>query len=310
VRGEPARAEHRRILQRSLTNLRQAEPEYQRLIAQEPDPDQSEAESDQHESDQHESDEHEFDQHPAPPALPGFSHQVTIDGMSAGFPRSRLDRLWTNLVEHGQIALIVPSLSASARDQLLRLGAQAEAELGRPVTISVRQTAEDDQPLPPPRSVLLSRLRAEPVAAPNPTTPPRPPMPPAGDAPRLPADRFHNWLETMKGDHARSAQRRILHLALVDPARAELDYQDLVAAEPEKHPAVTNGVNQVTAAGMFSAFSDDKLDLFWADLMEHNQLLLTVPSVSAESRDQLLRLGAQAEEQLRRQVTIFIRETA
>jgi hypothetical protein len=61
---------------------------------------------------------------------------------------------------------------------------------------------------------------------------------------------------------------------------------------------------------MFSPFGDDKLDLFWSDLMVHKQLLLTVPSVSAESRDQLIRLGAQAEEQLRGAVTIFIRETA
>jgi hypothetical protein len=135
-------------------------------------------------------------------------------------------------------------------------------------------------------------------------------MLPTADAPRLPAARFQNWLETMKGDHARSAQRRILHLALVDPARAELDYQDLVAAEPENRPAVANGVNRVTTEGMFSPFGDDKLDLFWSDLMVHKQLLLTVPSVSAESRDQLLRLGAQAEEQLRGAVTIFIRETA
>jgi hypothetical protein len=118
----------------------------------------------------------------------------------------------------------------------------------------------------------------------------------------------------MKGDHARTAQRRILHLALVDPGRAELDYQDLIAAEPESDASESQGgrrgVHRVTTDGMFVGFSDAKLDLFWADLIEHNRLMLTVPSVSAVSRDQLLRLGAQAERHAGLRVEIFIRETA
>jgi hypothetical protein len=301
VRGSQARGRHRRILERSLTDLRRAEPQYQELIASEPEVEEA-AET-------------------RPRLLPGFIAQVTIDGMSAGFPRARLDRLWASLVDHGQIVLTVPSLSAAARDQLLRLGAQAEAELGRPVTIFVRQTIDDDESRAIPRPALRARVKPDrPGPPPDPPAPVRPPPPPrpaltvGEDAPRLSPASFQNWLEMMKGDNARAAQKRILHLALVDPGRAELDYQDLIAAEPGQGAAdrsrPTDPVKRVTTEGMFAEFGGDELDQFWADLVEHGRLLLTVPSVSAAARDQLLRLGAQAEERLGHSVTILIRETA
>ena len=118
----------------------------------------------------------------------------------------------------------------------------------------------------------------------------------------------------MHGENALSAQRRILHLTLVDPRRAELDYQDLIAAEPGADPASKTGtpgaVNRITTDGMFTGFSDAKLDQFWADFTEQRALVLTVPSMSAASRDQLLRLGAQAELELGCSVAVSVRETA
>jgi hypothetical protein len=71
----------------------------------------------------------------------GTSHEVTLEGMQEGFGGRKLDQLWRDLVQTQQIQLTVPHLSKEAIDQLRRLGAQAEAELGKTVRIYVRQTA-------------------------------------------------------------------------------------------------------------------------------------------------------------------------
>jgi hypothetical protein len=79
---------------------------------------------------------------------------------------------------------------------------------------------------------------------------------------------------------------------------SELDDDDV---EPASH---------VTVEAMFKPFSDDLLDRFWRDLLDHGQLRITIPSLSASARDQLLRLGALAEIQRSGPVSISVHETA
>lgn len=70
----------------------------------------------------------------------GTEQEFTIEGMYKGFSSYKLDQLWDDLMDKGNITLTVPSLSVMAKDQLQRLLAQAELETGRRMIIVVRET--------------------------------------------------------------------------------------------------------------------------------------------------------------------------
>ena len=71
----------------------------------------------------------------------GTSHEVTLEGQFGGFSTNKLDQLWLDLRDNGQVMLTVPRLSDEAADQLARLAAQAADALQRPVLVIVRETA-------------------------------------------------------------------------------------------------------------------------------------------------------------------------
>ena len=70
----------------------------------------------------------------------GTEHEVTIEGMNGGFGTDKLDQLWDDLADKGNVTLTVPKLSSAAGDQLQRLLAQARAELDPNVIIVIRET--------------------------------------------------------------------------------------------------------------------------------------------------------------------------
>ena len=70
----------------------------------------------------------------------GNRHEVTIEGRDGPLGAHKMDQLWADLQRFREIMMTVPWLSDTAQGQLLRLGAQAETELGEPVLIVVRQT--------------------------------------------------------------------------------------------------------------------------------------------------------------------------
>ena len=70
----------------------------------------------------------------------GNRHEATLEGWNKGFGTTKLKQIWLDLIDLGQVQLTVPKLSAAARSQLARLGAQAESALGREVLIIVRET--------------------------------------------------------------------------------------------------------------------------------------------------------------------------
>jgi hypothetical protein len=219
--------------------------------------------------------------------------------MFAGFGKTWLDRLWANLVEHGQLLLVVPTLSEPAADQLVRLGALAEEHLDTPVEIFVRETDVEGV-----GSTLAAHVvplvPAEPVAPPQRARSRRPVISSSPDAPVLDSSRLHTSWEGIRGSVGRATQQRILHLWLSDPAQAERVYRQLVESELDDDDV--EPASHVTVEAMFKPFSDDLLD--------HGQLRITIPSLSASARDQLLRLGALAEIQRSGPVSISVHETA
>lgn len=70
----------------------------------------------------------------------GKTHEVTLEGMRRGLGTHKLDQLWLDLKDRGEVLLTVPKLSKQAADQLARLGAQVEQEFGKEVLIIVRET--------------------------------------------------------------------------------------------------------------------------------------------------------------------------
>jgi hypothetical protein len=284
-----AQAAQRRILDRATSNLRRAARDYRDLIESEPvDP--------------------RTPRHPVEAQVgPLVRRQVAIEGMFAGFGKTWLDRLWANLVEHGQLLLVVPTLSEPAADQLVRLGALAEEHLDTPVEIFVRETDVEGV-----GSTLAAHVvplaPAQPVERPQRTRSARPALSSNPDAPALDASRLHTSWEGIRGPVGRATQQRILHLWLSDPAQAERVYQQLVQSELDEDDV--EPASHVTVEAMFKPFSDDLLDRFWKDLLDHGQLRITIPSLSASARDQLLRLGALAEIQRSGPVSISVHETA
>jgi len=70
----------------------------------------------------------------------GTEHEVTIEGRDGPFGENKLDQLWDDLVDKGNVTLTVPRLSDAARDQLERMAAQATQLIPRPTVIVVRET--------------------------------------------------------------------------------------------------------------------------------------------------------------------------
>jgi hypothetical protein len=70
----------------------------------------------------------------------GPLQEVTLEGWRGPFSTPKLDQLWLDLRDNGQIILHVPRLSPQAADQLARLGAQARELLGVEPLIIVRQS--------------------------------------------------------------------------------------------------------------------------------------------------------------------------
>ena len=70
----------------------------------------------------------------------GTEHEVTIEGFKGELGKGKLDQLWDDLVDKGNVTLSVPKLSDQAKDQLARLLAQAREKMGPNVIIVVRET--------------------------------------------------------------------------------------------------------------------------------------------------------------------------
>jgi hypothetical protein len=152
------------------------------------------------------------------------------------------------------------------------------------------------QPSVEPTPMAVNRLRPS----------ERPPLTRGREATRLVSDRFRVSTEPL--DEVTQVElRRIVDLSITDMPRAESEYKKLVAAQPSRR-FDRGPFHVVTLSGMVAGFPQSKLDALWGSLVERGQILLTVPSLSASARDQLRRLGAQAEEQLGRSVTIFVWE--
>lgn len=70
----------------------------------------------------------------------GTEHEITIEGVNGAFSTEKLNQLWDDLADKGNVTLTVPKLSAEAEDQLARLLAQARTEFGDSRIIVVRET--------------------------------------------------------------------------------------------------------------------------------------------------------------------------
>jgi hypothetical protein len=67
--------------------------------------------------------------------------EITIEGMFGSFTEHKLQQLWLDLVDLGEIRLLVPGLSPEATTQIRQLAQAAETLLGRPVAVHVIETA-------------------------------------------------------------------------------------------------------------------------------------------------------------------------
>ena len=67
--------------------------------------------------------------------------EITIEGMFGPFTERKLQQLWLDLVDLGEIRLIVPGLSSDATTQIRQLAQAAETLLGRRVAVHVIETA-------------------------------------------------------------------------------------------------------------------------------------------------------------------------
>jgi Domain of unknown function (DUF4157) len=143
--------------------------------------------------------------------------------------------------------------------------------------------------------------------------------------PSLPRGKFVSRLgvrkfsEPLKGVAAKR-QQQILQLARQDPSKAGIEYQkliaeDLRAAEVQEkfsRPGRRMDIgteHEVTIEGWKGVFGTHKLNQFWLDMRDKGTVLLTIPKISDKAKDQLERLGAQAEEIFNKSILIVIRET-
>jgi hypothetical protein len=153
----------------------------------------------------------------------------------------------------------------------------------------------------------------------------RPRLPRGQGAARLPVGtlgqpgRFRAFTESFSGKAA-NRQRQILELAKSNPQQAGQKFQQLVAEnlrasdlqEKFRRPGRRMDVgthHEVTIEGWRGRFGSHKLNQFWSDLRDNGQIMLTVPRLSNAAKDQLLRLGSQAEKEFGREILIIVRET-
>jgi len=146
---------------------------------------------------------------------------------------------------------------------------------------------------------------------------PRPRLATGSSVPRLPGDRVVSWVDDLGGGDAARELARIGELLASNARQGGPAYQRLVGARaggPGLAAARQRGLgadapNRVTTQGATGSLPSNVLDRCWSDLVETGQLLLTLPDLSAAARDQLLRVGAQAEAHVGQPVLIFVRLT-
>ena len=146
----------------------------------------------------------------------------------------------------------------------------------------------------------------------------RPPLPPGIDAARAEINSFQ---EPFKDPTALRQQQEILELAKTDAMRAGRLYEDLVAGDFPGGKDVQNKFSrpgrrmdigtehEVTMEGGGGGFGPGKLDQLWDDLVDNRHAILTVPKLSAQARDELSRMLAQARQVIGPHVIIVVRET-
>lgn len=123
LRGEAAERQ-RQIVELAETNPQQAGREYQELIAE----------------DLGAVDVQEMFDRPGRRPDIGTGHEVTIEGWRGSFGSGKLDQLWLDMRDRGNVLLTVPRLSDDALDQLRRLTAQANDAFDHDVLIVIRET--------------------------------------------------------------------------------------------------------------------------------------------------------------------------
>ena len=123
LRGAAAKRQQR-ILDLAETNPQQAGREYQELIAE----------------DLGAVDVQEMFARPGRRPDIGTGHEVTIEGRTGSLSSKKLDQLWLDMRDRGNVLLTVPRLSGKANDQLRRLAAQANDTFDHDVLFVIRET--------------------------------------------------------------------------------------------------------------------------------------------------------------------------
>ena len=156
-------------------------------------------------------------------------------------------------------------------------------------------------------------------APPGVRLPIRPRMPTGAGAPRAPVRPFQ---ERLHSPAAQARQQQIIDdvaAGRLSPQAAGREYERLVAQDLR----ATDGQNrfgqpgrrwdvgsrhEITLEGMTGGFSTHKLNQFWFDFTRNGEVLLTVPRLSVQARDELARLLAQART-VRPDASLYVRET-
>ena len=116
-------------------------------------------------------------------------------------------------------------------------------------------------------------------------------------------------------------QNEIMNLRETSPMKAGVLYEDLVIQDYIGGNNVDNTFSrlgrrmdlgtgiEITIEGSKNGFSRNKLDQLWDDLADNKEVMLIVPKLCEEAKDELARLLAQARRHLDPNVSIFVRET-